>query len=107
MTRNPSPLSLLVVDDDDEFRASLVRLLKTEDHEVEAASDLASARERLTAKAFDAVLADEQLPDGRGSDLIDDPARPAGTEVVLVTGHATVNAAVEALRRGAADYLTK
>jgi len=109
MTRtiNPSPLNLLVVDDDDDFRDSLVRLLEREEHKVETASDLATARALLTEKRFDAVLADEQLPDGLGSDLIDDPARPAGTEVVLVTGHATVSHAVEALRRGAADYLTK
>ncbi|HEV8113678.1 MAG TPA: sigma-54 dependent transcriptional regulator [Planctomycetota bacterium] len=107
MTRDTTRLTLLVLDDDDDFRASLVRLLQSEKHTVEAAADLATARTRLAAKTFDAVFADEQLPDGVGSDLIGDPAVPAGTDVVLVTGHATVNAAVEALRRGAADYLTK
>jgi DNA-binding NtrC family response regulator len=107
MKRTLIPLKLLVVDDDVDYRDSLVRLLQSEHHDVESAADLATARARLASAPFDAVIADEELADGHGSDLIDDPARPAGTEVVLVTGHATVDAAVDAVRRGAADYLTK
>ena len=102
-----SPLSLLVVDDDDDFRDSLISLLENEQHEVSGASNLAAARTALKERAFDAVLIDQELPDGQGAELLEDASRPPTTEVVIITGHASVNSAVDAVRRGAADYLTK
>jgi DNA-binding NtrC family response regulator len=53
------------------------------------------------------VLVDLVLPDGSGLELLREPAVQAGTDVVVVTGHASVDSAVEALREGAVDYLTK
>jgi DNA-binding NtrC family response regulator len=53
------------------------------------------------------VLVDLQLPDGSGLELLDDFEGTAAPEVVLITGNASVETAVDALRRGAADYLTK
>src|SRR4029079_2540900 len=56
----------------------------------------------------DLVLIDLFLPDGSGIDLLKDKtASAAATEVVVITGHASVDSAVQALRMGAADYLTK
>ncbi len=107
MTPAKPQLSLLVVDDDEDFRDSLQRLLTREKYDVASAGDLAGARAALTARTFDAVFVDQELPDGNGSDLLQDPCRSAATEVVVVTGHASVSSAVDALRRGAADYLTK
>jgi DNA-binding NtrC family response regulator len=107
MTTSQKSLVLLVVDDDEEFRDSLTRLLAREKHQVVEAGDLTAARAELRRKVFDAVFVDQELPDGRGDELIEDPLRPPATEIVVITGHATVNAAVAALRRGAADYLTK
>jgi len=107
MSSNSPSLTLLVVDDDADFRDSLVRLLKQEKHDVHQAADLSAAREALAQRAFDAVLVDQELPDGKGDALLEDAARPAGTELLIITGNATVNDAVGALRRGAADYLTK
>jgi two-component system response regulator AtoC len=100
-------LSLLVVDDDDDFRESLMLLLRQAQHTVSGAASLEGAREAMRQMGFDAVLVDQELPDGTGSDLIDDPARGPRTEVVVITGHASVGAAVQALHRGAADYLAK
>jgi len=100
-------LNLLVVDDDDDFRESLQGLLACERHEVSGVADLAGARAALAAHPFDAVLVDQELPDGRGSDLLEDPSRPPSTDVVVVTANASMHLAVDALRRGAADYLTK
>ncbi len=107
MTQPPIKLVLLVVDDDDEFRVSLAGLLANQQHEVAQAADLQSARAQLAQRTFDAVFVDQELPDGKGSDLIVDIAALRDTDIVVVTGHASVNAAVDALRRGAADYLTK
>jgi len=100
-------LRVLVVDDDEDFRDSLQRLLTREKCEVTTAGDLAGARAALTARPFDAVFVDQELPDGNGCDLLQDPCRPVTTEVVVVTGHASVKSAVDAVQRGAADYLTK
>jgi len=107
MTTAKLQLSLLVVDDDEDFRDSLQRLLTRERCEVTCAGDLTGARAALSARTFDAVFVDQELPDGIGSDLLHDPVRSTSTEVVIVTGHASVSSAVDALRRGAADYLTK
>ncbi len=107
MTKILTLLKLLVVDDDQSFRDSFARLLVGLGHEVHQCDRLADAREALKAQPFDAVMADQDLPDGCGSDLLEDPARPPGVEVVMITGYASVDAAVDALRRGAADYLTK
>ena len=70
MTRNLPALNLLVLDEDEAFRESLVRLLRSEKHVAAQAADLASARSQPASKPFDAVLADEELPDGRGSDFV-------------------------------------
>jgi DNA-binding NtrC family response regulator len=107
MPSNIKPLRLLVVDDDDDFRESLVRLLAHHKHVVSGAADLAATRALLAKQTFDALLVDQQLPDGRGDDLLEDPARPTTTELVVITGNGSVDAAVAAVRRGAADYLTK
>jgi len=55
----------------------------------------------------DVVLLDLQLPDGNGMDLFEDMKSPATTEVVLITGHASLESSIDALRLGAADYLIK
>jgi DNA-binding NtrC family response regulator len=107
MPSNRIQLRFLVVDDDDAFRDSLAMLLRSKGHGVVGAIDLASARAALAADSFDAVLVDQQLPDGEGSLLLEDPLRPPETELVVITGHATVREAVASLQRGATDYITK
>jgi two-component system response regulator AtoC len=59
------------------------------------------------ARAADLVLIDLMLPDGSGMDLLKEVGGSAATDVVLITGYASVDSAVQALRAGAADYLTK
>ena len=71
------------------------------------ADTLRSARAQLTRRYPDVLLADLQLPDGNGMELIGDLDRAIETEIIVVTGHASVGTAVEALRAGATDYLTK
>ena len=74
---------------------------------METAGDLASGRDALVEGGFDAVFVDQNLPDGTGTELLEAPQRPVTTEVVVITGHASVHLAVDAVQRGAADYLTK
>jgi two-component system, NtrC family, response regulator HydG len=96
----------LVVDDDPEIVAVLTELVEREGFAVTSAPTMARAREEIAATVPDIVLVDIHLPDGSGLELLDDQG-PAAPEVVLITGQASVETAVDALRRGAADYLTK
>ncbi|HXX48034.1 MAG TPA: sigma-54 dependent transcriptional regulator [Myxococcota bacterium] len=96
----------LVVEDDPDFAAALEGLVKLEGFEARSAGSLDAARKLLQEQRVDVVLVDLELPDGRGTELVgDDDA--ASAEFVVVTGHATVDSAVNALRGGALDYLTK
>jgi DNA-binding NtrC family response regulator len=97
----------LIVDDDPGFLMGLSEVVKREGFAVTGAGTLKQAREEIAVNPPDIVLVDLQLPDGSGLDLLEDFAGTASPEVVLITGNASVETAVEALRRGAADYLTK
>ncbi|HSF15829.1 MAG TPA: sigma-54 dependent transcriptional regulator [Vicinamibacteria bacterium] len=97
----------LIVDDDSGFLLGLSEVVKREGFEVFGAESLKQAREEIAAHQPDILLIDLELPDGSGLDLLEDFEGTASPEVVLITGHASVETAVEALRCGAADYLTK
>jgi DNA-binding NtrC family response regulator len=81
--------------------------VKREGFSAAAASTLSQAREELVARPPDILLVDIQMPDGSGLDLLDGLEDAADPEVVLITGNASVETAVDALRRGVTDYLTK
>ena len=97
----------LVVDDDTNALRALTQLVAHEGYTARGAEDLATARRSIAESMPDVVLCDLVLPDGHGIDLMDDVGGRPGTELILITGNATVDSAVEALRRGAFDYLTK
>jgi two-component system, NtrC family, response regulator AtoC len=98
---------LLLVDDDPEAIEWLTELAKAEGFTVATADSLRGARIQMARLQPDLLLADLQLPDGKGIDLMGDLETPESTEVVMITGHASVESAVEALRVGATDYLVK
>jgi len=98
---------LLLVDDDPEALEWLSELAKAEGFSVSQADSLRAARIHLSRLQPDLLLTDLQLPDGQGMDLVNDLETRDSTEVVLITGHASVESAVEALRLGATDYLVK
>ena len=99
--------SVLIVDDDPEVLQVLGEFAKSEGYSVSDAATLGQAREQMAANRADIVLVDIHLPDGSGLDLLDVAEPAALPEIVLITGKASVETAVDALRRGAADYLTK
>jgi DNA-binding NtrC family response regulator len=96
----------LIVDDDLNFRIGIAEVVGREGFTTATAGSLAEAREQIGEKDPDVVLTDLQLPDGSGLDLLPD-LQERNAETILVTGHASVETAVDALRQGAADYLTK
>ena len=99
--------SALLVDDDPPSLTALSELIEREGFEVRTAETCEKARAELSGAHFDVVLCDLQLPDGSGLDLLGalDPATSA--EFVFITGHGSIDSAVEAFRGGAVDYLTK
>lgn len=97
----------LVVDDEIDAAESLKMLIAAERFTVAVAHTLRDARRQIALQQPDIVLLDLRLPDGNGMDLFADPQLVANSEVVLVTGHASLETSIEALRLGAADYLVK
>lgn len=98
---------VLIVDDDANQRAALAEIAMADGFTAADAGTLREARIQMARQQPDVVLIDLRLPDGNGMELIADIERPTSTEIILITGHASVETAIEALRVGAADYLTK
>jgi two-component system, NtrC family, nitrogen regulation response regulator NtrX len=99
--------SILIVDDEANIRSSLEAALGREGYEVANAGSAAEARVQLR-EAFDIVLLDVWLPDGSGLDLLAElTAAAPQTVAIMMSGHATIDAAVTATRLGAFDFLEK
>ncbi|MCC6493594.1 MAG: sigma-54-dependent Fis family transcriptional regulator [Pirellulales bacterium] len=100
--------SLLLVDDDRQVLESMADWLRSHGLQVDAVRGLAEAADRLSRKTYDLLLVDVRLQDGDGMDLLEQVRRShAASQVILITGYGDPDAAVEALRAGAVDYLTK
>jgi len=97
----------LLLDDDPHVLRPLAKLVEREGFHVRTAADLAQARAALEAGPFDVVIADLQLPDGASLDLLPDLEDRPDTELIVITGHGSLDSALEAFRGGAIDYFTK
>jgi two-component system, NtrC family, response regulator AtoC len=97
--------SALIVDDDMSFQLGLSEAVRLEGFETITAATLAEARAELAKGAPDVMFIDLSLPDGSGLELLEE--METIPETVLITGQASMETAVQALRRGVADYLTK
>jgi DNA-binding NtrC family response regulator len=99
---------ILIVDDDDEVRRVLVDYLSSQGYRALGMRSVHQAREALGGEPLDLVLADLRLEDGNGLELLRDLRQLAPrTHGILMTGHATMETAVEAIRLGLFDYLIK
>ena len=97
----------LIVDDDVDAADMMAALVASEGFTVATARSLRDARKQISLQPPDVVLLDLKLPDGNGMSLFDDPEFAAQSEVVLITGHASLETSIQALRVGATDYLIK
>ncbi len=98
---------ILVVEDDPDSRDMLAVMASTQQLRCDTAGTIAQARRLIAANLPDLILCDLQLPDGNGMDLFAELPKGAHCEMVLMTGHASIETAIDALRRGASDYLVK
>ncbi len=100
--------TILVVDDEPDLRTLYELTLLREGYRVETAGSVSEAREQLHRRSFDAVITDMRLPDGLGMELLHDlREQQRGERCVVMTAYGSAENAVEALRSGAFDYLTK
>ncbi|HTP57277.1 MAG TPA: sigma-54 dependent transcriptional regulator [Spirochaetia bacterium] len=99
---------VLVVDDDEVIRKFMRDLLEVNRYVVEESPSVTGASQALRDHQYEVVLTDLMLPDGNGLDVLQAArARPYQPEVILITAYGTIDSAVEAVKSGAFDYLTK
>lgn len=102
------PVRLLCVDDEERFVSTLAKLLTMRNMHVTVALSGEEALERFQAGAFDVALVDVKMPGISGVDLLTElKNRDPELEVIILTGHASVDIAAEIMSRGGADYLLK
>jgi two-component system, response regulator RegA len=103
-----SPPSILLVDDDDRLRERLGKAFAARGHQVHVAVDHASAMEVAAAHPLDRAVVDLRMPGPHGLQVVQDLKQRQPAIVILVlTGYGSIATAVEAIRLGAHDYLTK
>jgi len=99
---------ILVVDDDKDMRDSIVEILSADDFELIAAENGESALELIKEISFDLVVLDLLMPGISGMEVLPLIKRESpSTQVIMVTAFSTIDNAVEAMRKGADDYITK
>ena len=104
----PGEPTLLLADDDDAFREAMSRALGRRGFAVTASRNVDEAEDAAKKQVFEYALVDVRMPGRSGIDLVAALRRiDEGTRVVVLTGYGTIANAVEAMRAGAADYLTK
>jgi two-component system, NtrC family, response regulator AlgB len=108
MEKSESPLNILIVDDELNIRKTLSVCLEMEGHNVVAVSNYEDALSENARLSFDVAFVDLRLGTGSGLDLI--PALLSGSpwlKVIVITAYASIDTAVDAMKRGAADYIPK
>ncbi len=108
--RHPAPLKgrILVVDDETEIRESLEALLDLEGYQVDLAANAAEGERKLESRAYDLVLLDLMMPEKSGMEMLRDVReRDRHTPIFMITAYGTLEAAVQAVKLGANDYLAK
>ena len=99
---------ILLIDDEQTILDLFTKFLSIKGYHVIGASTIAEARSLLITRDFHAVIIDQHLPDGKGIELINDVRRSNPTAaVVMITGQAEIPLAVEAMQKGADNFLTK
>ena len=100
--------SILIVDDDELMRSFLSTILKEEGHHTEVAGNGKEGLTKLVAAEFDLVITDLRMPDMSGLDLMRQGGKDKpDTKWIVITAYGSIGNAVEAVKAGASDYLTK
>jgi two-component system, NtrC family, response regulator AtoC len=100
--------TVLIIDDEENARKNIAGYLESSGYEVLEAGTIKEGKELLNSGVADIILLDVQLPDGFGTDLLNEiNLQPVKLPVILITGYGNIEMAVEAMKNGAHDFLTK
>lgn len=98
---------LLVIDDERSIRNTLREILEYEGYQIDEAPDGISALEIAVKEKFDVILCDIKMPQMDGIEVLDKLLLISDTPVVMISGHGNIDTAVDAIKRGAYDYISK
>ena len=101
-------IKLLLVDDEENFRKIMEKELKFLDYDITCAASSLQAKEKLTKENFEVILLDIEMPGMDGLKFLKNLKEENNlAEIIILTGHSSVSSAVQAIKLGAYDYLTK
>jgi DNA-binding NtrC family response regulator len=107
-SNKPADIDLLLVDDDDELRTDIASFLSSRGYRVQSCGDGEEAIAQADQRAFDVAILDVAMPRLSGLEVLQKlKARGAECEVVMLTGEGTIESAVEAMKLGAREFLSK
>ena len=100
--------NFLIVEDNDTMREGIVRVVEKMGHKAVNTPDAEQAIEQLSQTKFDLLISDYKLPGMTGIDLLEKAKQNSPeTEALLITAYGSIELAVEAMKKGAADFITK
>jgi two-component system, NtrC family, nitrogen regulation response regulator NtrX len=98
---------ILVIDDERSIRNTLREILEYEKFEVDDAPDGIEGLKMINTVKYDAILCDIKMPKMDGIEVLDQALKVSDTPVIMISGHGTIDTAVEAIKKGAYDYISK
>jgi two-component system, NtrC family, nitrogen regulation response regulator NtrX len=98
---------ILVIDDERSIRNTLREILEYEKFEVDDAFDGIEGLKLINAGKYDAILCDIKMPKMDGIEVLDQVLKISDTPMIMISGHGTIDTAVEAIKKGAYDYISK
>jgi DNA-binding NtrC family response regulator len=98
---------ILIIDDERAIRNALREILEYENYQVDDAEDGASGIDWVTKESYDVILCDIKMPKMDGIEVLEHIQKSTDAPVVMISGHGTIETAVEAIRKGAYDFIAK
>jgi len=98
---------ILIIDDERAIRNALREILEYENYQVDEAEDGPKGLEWVARESYDVILCDIKMPQMDGIEVLENIQKTTDTPVVMISGHGTIETAVEAIRKGAYDFIAK
>lgn len=98
---------ILIIDDEAPIRRTLREILEYEKYKVQEAADGIEGLEKIKSESFDMILCDIKMPEKDGIEVLEEALKITDTPIVMISGHGTIETAVEAIKIGAFDYIAK
>jgi DNA-binding NtrC family response regulator len=99
--------SILIIDDEKSIRNTLKEILEAEKYEVDEAENGEIAIEKIRQNSYDVILCDIKVPGMDGLEVLDKTLEISESPVIMISGHGTIETAVDAIKKGAYDYIAK